>query len=680
MTSSDKQALELELEERQQNDGQVEKKVEAGEDGDDDSPAEREGWGNKMDFIMICIGFAVGLGNVWRFPYLVFKNGGGAFLVPYFISLIISGVPIFFLEISVGQMMQIGGISVWEIFPVLKGVGFAGATIAAIMCTYYIVICAWSFFYLFSSFTTNLPWGDCDNYWNNLYCNDPALQTEESNCSAPEGFFCTTNTSIYYNTSIGESPAQQFWERRALGISDGIDEIGGLRWDLVGCLALAWIVTYFCIWKGVKQTGKIVYFTALVPYAILTALLVRGLTLPGASKGIEFYVTPDWQRLKSPTVWIDAATQIFFSYSVGIGSLISLGSYNKVRNNSLVDTLVVGFVNAGTSLFAGFVIFAILGFMADQQGVEVADVVDQGPGLTFIAYPTAVYYMPGGPAWAVVFFAMLIMLGLDSQFAILEGLVTSIMDEFPQYNLRQNRAVFLVVVCSMDFLLGLLCVTEGGMYFFQLMDTYGASGICLLWVALWECLAISYGYGIKKFYYKLSENIGFTPGWYWPLCWAGLAPAVSLGIFLFSLIDYQPAMYGEDYYYPIWGEVIGWLMAIVSMQWIPTYAIYIFLTTPGTFKERIHSITSPKIKPAKAPELDDNLTVSVEGAKSDLSDSLNANTLPPPVYNELVVEDEKKGAKSNGGVDNTAFTGEYEKKNGVSTNGGLENKAFSGDN
>ncbi|XP_072181873.1 sodium- and chloride-dependent GABA transporter 2-like [Diadema setosum] len=650
MVSSDKQALEMS--EREIEKGGDHKK----EKGDDEvQEVEREGWGNKMDFIMICIGFAVGLGNVWRFPYLVFKNGGGAFLIPYFISLFLCGVPVFFLEISIGQMLQVGGISVWEIYPVLKGVGFAGATIAAIMCTYYIVICAWSFFYLFSSFTSELPWGDCHNSWNDQYCLDPALQ---ENCTAPsQDLFCSYNDSslehvVYLNRSVSESPAQQFWEKRALGISDGIDDIGGLRWDLVGCLALAWIVTYFCIWKGVKQTGKIVWFTALVPYAILFALLIRGLTLPGAQKGIEFYVTPEWELLKTPTVWVDAATQIFFSYSVGIGSLISLGSYNKVRNNALIDTLVVGFVNAGTSLFAGFVIFAILGFMAHEQGVEVKDVVDEGPGLTFVAYPTAVYNMPGGPAWSVIFFAMLIMLGLDSQFAILEGLVTSLMDEFPQYNLRQNRAIFLVVVCGIDFLLGLLCVTEGGMYFFQLMDSYGASGMCLLWVTIWECVIISYGFGLKKFYSIISKNMGFTPGWYWPLCWAGFAPAVSLGIFLFSLIDYQPARYGEDYYYPIWGEILGWLMAICSMQWVPVYAVYIFLTTPGSFMERMRKITSPRIQPAKAE--DDDQTISIEGNRSEGSDSLNANTISPPIYN-VAVEDEKK---ANGGVENVAFSGD----------------------
>ncbi|XP_071491346.1 sodium- and chloride-dependent GABA transporter 1-like [Diadema antillarum] len=603
---------------------------------------ERTGWGNKMDFIMACIGYAVGLGNVWRFPYLVHKNGGGAFLIPYFISLVLCGVPIFFMEVCLGQQLQTGGISVWEIYPVLKGVGFAGATISAILNTYYIVICAWSLLYFFYSFRSTLVWGDCDNYWNDINCNDPELQV---NCSAPTGFFCTTN-GTFVNKSIGQSPAQQFWENRVLGISDGIDEIGSLRWDLVGCLALGWILTYFCIWKGVKQTGKIVYFTALIPYAILLALLIRGVTLPGSQDGIDYYLTPEWERLKTPTVWIDAATQIFFSYGVGIGSLISLGSYNPIRNNSVIDTVVVGIVNAGTSLFAGFVTFAILGFMAHEQGVPVAEVVDQGPGLTFVAYPTAVYYMPGAPAWAILFFAMLIMLGLDSQFCVVEGLATSLMDEFPKSGFRQHRAKFLAVFCLADFLLGLLCVTEGGMYFFQLMDLYGASGIPLLWVAFWECVSVSYGYGIKKFYRRITDSIGFTPGWYWPLSWAALTPAISMGIFLFSLIDYQSAKYGEDYYYPIWGEIMGWMMAICSMQWIPIYAIYLLLTTPGSFKERCSIITTPRITPPD-PD-DDNHTLSVEGNGSDGSDSIKNNTSMPPNYDTAVGETdlEKDGKAS----------------------------------
>ncbi|XP_033120071.1 sodium- and chloride-dependent GABA transporter 1-like [Anneissia japonica] len=565
-------------------------KYEYEDDDHEDGEEEREGWGSKLDFIMTCIGYAVGLGNVWRFPYLVYKNGGGAFLIPYFISLVVCGVPLFMMEITMGQLLTTGGIGAWDVFPVLKGVGFAAISISAILNIYYIVIVSWSLFYLFASFQSELPWGTCSNSWNDIYCNDVALQ----NGTRGTGYFKAINGSLY-PVSVGESPAQQYWEKRVLQISPGIDDIGSLQWELVGCLALAWVLTYACLWKGVAQTGKIMWFTALIPYGILTALLIRGLTLEGHQDGIEYYITPDWERLTTPTVWIDAATQIFFSYGIGIGSLIALGSYNPYRNNSLIDTIVVGVVNAGTSLFAGFVIFSILGFMANELGVPVSEVVSEGPGLTFIAYPTAVYQMPLVPQlWSVIFFLMLIMLGLDSQFCVVEGFVTSVMDYWPEYKLRENRTVFLMVVCIIDFLLGLVCVTEGGMYFFELMNSYGVSGMCLLWVAMWESVAISYGLGIKKYFSAVCTMLGFSPGIFWPFCWSVTAPLASLGIFIFALVDYQHATYGENYYYPVWGEILGWFMALASMQWIISYAVYLFLTTRGSFSERWAIVTTNK--------------------------------------------------------------------------------------
>ncbi|PIK54916.1 putative sodium- and chloride-dependent GABA transporter 2 [Apostichopus japonicus] len=606
-----------------------------------DSKVSRESWGSKLDFIMACIGFAVGLGNVWRFPYLCHKNGGGAFLIPYFVSLFACGFPMFFMEVMFGQLLQTGGITVWYIYPILKGVGYASAVISAIVCCYYIVICSWAFFYMFQSFTLHLPWGDCKGDWTDIYCNDPDLQKNITDAK----YFLTTNGTLL-DIELGQSPAQQFWEKRVLDISSGIDDVGGVRWELLGCLVLSWVLTYFCIWKGVRQTGKIVWFTALIPYIILTVLLIRGLTLEGSVDGIIYFIKPDFSRLKSPTVWIDAATQIFFSYGIGMGSLISLGSYNPYKNNSFIDTVAVAAVNSFTSIFAGFVIFASLGFMAKQLNVDVSVVADSGPGLAFIAYPTAVYNMPGSWIWSIIFFAMLIMIGLDSQFTILEGLVTSIMDEFPSLNLREHRAKFVGVVCLVEFLFGTLCITKGGMYIFQLFDSYGASGFCLLWIATWECAAVAWGYGVKKFYKNVSDMLGFTPGWYFPVCWVFVSPVVSFGIFLFSLIDYQPATYGEDYYYPVWGNIIGWILAIISMHWLPSYALYLFLITPGSLRERWDILKQPTIFPQ-----DDSAAVTISVTNSSESGS-STNVSKPPTYSS---------ATEHEAYENTAFEKEEEK-------------------
>lgn len=598
----------------------------------------REGWSNKMDFVVACIGYAVGLGNVWRFPYLCYKNGGGAFLVPYFISLFCCGIPLFLLEISLGQVFQQGGITVWKMFPILKGIGYSAFTVAVFLCTYYIVICGWAFFFLFSSFTRNLPWGDCHGYWTDEFCNDPAIQE-----NATEGYFISTNGSEIVN-GLGESPAQQFWERRVLSISSGIDEVGSIRWELLGCLVLAWALCYVCICRGVKQTGKIVYFTALCPYVILTVLLIRGATLPGAKNGIYYFITPTWEKLTSPTVWVDAATQIFFSYGVGVGSLISLGSYNDVRNNCFVDTIIVGTVNACTSLYAGFVTFSVLGYMAHELNVDVRDVVDEGPGLTFVSYPTAVQTIPGSFVFSIIFFAMLLMLGLNTQFCVLEGIVTSIMDEFPQYNLRKRRKLLLFVICVIGCLLGIPCVTEGGIYVLQLYDSYGASGMCLLWVATWECVCVSYGYGIKRFYREISNMLGFQPGRFWVIAWALLTPAISAGIFIFSLADYQPAKYGSDYTYPTVGQTIGLLMAVAVIQWVISVAAWSFFQAKGSVKKRSLHVTYPQVAPAL--QIDPASLLS----SVDVNNTVNTSEiqLVEQTSNGFIRKDSDQSAHSNG--------------------------------
>uniref|UniRef100_A0A671QRA1 Transporter n=1 Tax=Sinocyclocheilus anshuiensis TaxID=1608454 RepID=A0A671QRA1_9TELE len=233
-------------------------------------PQAREQWSNKLEFLLAVAGHIIGLGNVWRFPYLCYKNGGGAFFVPYVLFLFTCGIPLFFLETSLGQFTSQGGITCWrKICPLFEGLGYGSQVVVLYTGIYYIIILAWAFLYLFSSFSSELPWASCNNYWNTGI--------------SPE---CD---SIFFA-----------YRRRILGLSEGIEQIGNVRWDLALCLLLAWIICYFCVWKGVKSTGKVVYFTATFPYLMLVVLLVRGLTLPGAKNGITFYLYPDPTRLTDP--------------------------------------------------------------------------------------------------------------------------------------------------------------------------------------------------------------------------------------------------------------------------------------------------------------------------------------------------------------------------------------------
>ncbi|XP_062317326.1 solute carrier family 6 member 6b isoform X1 [Osmerus eperlanus] len=552
------------------------------EDEAEGKPPQREKWASKLDFLLSVAGGFVGLGNVWRFPYLCYKNGGGAFLIPYFIFLFGGGLPVFFLEVALGQFTSEGGITCWEkLCPIFTGIGYASVVIVSLLNIYYIVILAWGLYYLFQCFQPELPWARCNQPWNTPNCVEDTVRKNKT-------LWLAANVTNF------TSPVTEFWERNVLSISSGIDDLGPVKWDLALCLLAVWVICFFCIWKGVKSTGKVVYVTATFPFLMLIILLIRGVTLPGASVGIKFYLYPDLARLKDPEVWIDAGTQIFFSYAICLGAMTSLGSYNKYKYNCYRDCLLLGALNSGTSFVSGFAIFSVLGFMAQEQGVDIADVAESGPGLAFIAYPKAVSMMPLPTFWAILFFIMLLLLGLDSQFVEVEGQITSLVDLYPSF-LRKGyrREIFIAIVCSVSYLLGLSMVTKGGMYVFQLFDYYAASGVCLLWVAFFECIAVAWVYGADNFYDAIEDMIGYRPNPWMKWSWTVITPALCVACFVFSLVKYKPLTYNKIYEYPDWSIGVGWTLALASMICIPMVVVIKIIQSDGPLIERIKAVAAP---------------------------------------------------------------------------------------
>uniref|UniRef100_A0A7N6ACZ0 Transporter n=1 Tax=Anabas testudineus TaxID=64144 RepID=A0A7N6ACZ0_ANATE len=492
------------------------------------TPSGRSG-PSKLDFVLSVAGGFVGLGNVWRFPYLCYKNGGGAFLIPYFIFLFGGGLPVFFLEVALGQFTSEGGITCWEkLCPIFTGIGYASIVIVSLLNIYYIVILAWGVYYLFQCFQPELPWAKCNQPWNTARCTEDTYRKNKT-------------LWVAANASNLTSPVTEFWEHNVLGITNGIEEMGPIKWDLALCLLLVWVICFFCIWKGVKSTGK---------------------------------------------VWIDAGTQIFFSYAICLGAMTSLGSYNKYKYNCYRDCLLLGALNSGTSFVSGFAIFSVLGFMAQEQGVDIADVAESGPGLAFIAYPKAVTMMPIPTLWAILFFVMLLLLGLDSQFVEVEGQITSLVDLYPSF-LRKGyrREVFIAIICCISYLLGLTMVTKGGMYVFQLFDYYAASGVCLLWVAFFECVAVAWVYGVDNFYDALEDMIGYRPNPWMKWSWTVITPLLCMSCFIFSLVKYKPLTYNKIYEYPDWAIGIGWALALASMICIPMVVVIKIIQSDGPLIE-----------------------------------------------------------------------------------------------
>ncbi|XP_013792459.1 sodium- and chloride-dependent GABA transporter 1-like, partial [Limulus polyphemus] len=468
-------------------------------------------------------------------------------------------------------------------------IGFASMTMIGLCNIYYIVLIAYTLFYLINSFQRHLPWERCGNIWNSKNC-----------FAAGDNITKLTARNLTLNETV--SPAKEYWDNQVLGLTAGIHDIGSVRMELVLLLLLAWVLVYMVIWRGLHQSGKIIWFTALFPYVLLLVLFGRGITLEGASKGLIYYVKPEFDKLTDPQVWVKAGTQVLFSYGIGIGANVALGSYNKYHHNFHRDSLIVCCISSGTSLFSGLVIFSVLGHMAHVQHKDVSEVARSGPGLAFLAYPEVVVRLPLAPLWAVLFFLMLIVLGTDSQFCTVEAFVTGVVDEFPNV-LRPRRKLFTFLVVILQFLLGIPLVTQGGQYLFQLMDDFSASGVTLLTVVFFEIVGFAWIYGTKQICLNIQDMTGFHPNYYFTLSWMVAAPVVIVGIFLFSVLKYEGVTYANTYKYPWWGEMLGWGMSLAAIIWIPCYAIYYLMTTSGTLKTRLKKGLSPVMVPTYEKEV-----------------------------------------------------------------------------
>uniref|UniRef100_F7CIM7 Transporter n=1 Tax=Equus caballus TaxID=9796 RepID=F7CIM7_HORSE len=511
-----------------------------------DQNLKRGNWGNQIEFVLTSVGYAVGLGNVWRFPYLCYRNGGGAFMFPYFIMLIFCGIPLFFMELSFGQFASQGCLGVWRISPMFKGVGYGMMVVSTYIGIYYNVVICIAFYYFFSSMTHVLPWAYCNNPWNTPDCTGVLDASNLTNGSRPATL--PSNLSHLLNHSLQRtSPSEEYWRRYVLKLSDDIGNFGEVRMPLLGCLGVSWVVVFLCLIRGVKSSGK---------------------------------------------VWGDAASQIFYSLGCAWGGLITMASYNKFHNNCYRDSIIISITNCATSVYAGFVIFSILGFMANHLGVDVSRVADHGPGLAFVAYPEALTLLPISPLWSLLFFFMLILLGLGTQFCLLETLVTAIVDEVGNEWILKKKTYVTLGVAVAGFLLGIPLTSQAGIYWLLLMDNYAAS-FSLVVISCIMCVSIMYIYGHRNYFQDIQMMLGFPPPLFFQICWRFVSPAIIFFILIFTVIQYQPITYNH-YQYPGWAVAIGFLMALSSVICIPLYALFQLCRTDGdTLLQRLKNATKP---------------------------------------------------------------------------------------
>ncbi|OOS08015.1 neurotransmitter:Na+ symporter, NSS family [Moraxella cuniculi DSM 21768] len=356
---------------------------------------QRESWSARSGFILAAIGSAVGLGNIWRFPYVSYENGGGAFFLPYLIALITAGFPLLFLDYVVGQKYKGAPPTAYRrMVKSAEGIGWWQVAVCTVIGIYYASVLSWAGNY--TLFAVNQAWGE-----------------------DPQTFFFEEYLHNASELSLSFAP------------------------NLFISLLVVWVVVLFIMYggirKGVELSNKIFIPLLVVLFGVMVA---KAITLPGASVGMETFFTPNWQAMTDPKVWLAAYGHVFFSMSIGFGIMVTYASYLQKNANLTGSGLVVGFANSSFELLAGIGIFSVLGFMAQASGVPVSEVVKGGIGLAFIAFPKIISTMgDAGTIIGVLFFASLFIAGLTSMASILQVPISACQDKF---GWSKNKSVTIV--------------------------------------------------------------------------------------------------------------------------------------------------------------------------------------------------------------------------------------------
>ncbi|XNY99594.1 sodium-dependent transporter [Micrococcus luteus] len=401
----------------------------------------REEFGGRWAFILAAIGSAVGLGNIWRFPYVAYENGGGAFVIPYLVALFTAGIPILFFDYAIGHRFRgAPPLAFRRLDRKAEWIGWFQVFICFVIAVYYAAIIGWAIMYTW--FSTDRAWGD-----------------------DPEGFLFKDHLQM------SENPMPSF------------DFVPGVFWPMLA----VWVICILCMGFGVRKGIAVVSMVGMPLLVIMfIVLVVVAVTLPGAAIGLNAFFTPDWSALLEPGVWIAAYGQIFFSLSVGFGIMITYSSYLKKRTNLTGSGLVVGFSNSGFEVLAGIGVFSALGFMAQASGVQVTDVVASGIGLAFVAFPTLISQAPMGALIGVLFFGSLVVAGFTSLISILEVVVAAVKDKL---GLGRWATVIIVVGGCAAISMTLFSTTSG----LQLLDTSDAfiNNLGIVGAALAACLTVA---------------------------------------------------------------------------------------------------------------------------------------------------------------------------------------------
>ncbi|ODS11815.1 sodium-dependent transporter [Vibrio scophthalmi] len=448
----------------------------------------REQWGSRAGFILAAVGSAIGLGNIWRFPYMAYENGGGAFFIPYLFAMITAGIPFMILEFSMGQKYRGSAPkTLSKIHAKFEWLGWFQVGVAAVIAVYYVAVIGWAISYFGMSFTQS--WG--------------------------------TDTNAFF-----------FSEYLKLGGDNSPTALGSIQWNIAGAMLLAWAITYAAIVGGVKsgieRASKI-----MMPILFIMVLLLIGrmIFLPGALDGVNYMFEPDFSKIWDVKVWAAAYGQIFFTLSIGFAIMLAYSSYLPEKSDITNNAFMTVLINCGFSILAGIMIFSVLGYMAQEQGKPITEVVSAGVGLAFVTLPAAINLLPAPYILGPLFFLALVVAGLSSHISIMEAVTSAIIDKL---NWSRKKAANIVigtgVVVSMAF------ATNGGLLLLDLVDHF-ANNIGIMFGGLVEIVLMAWLLNkVPSVREYVNSTSDFTIGQWFDICLRFITP-VMLAVILATKIQ-----------------------------------------------------------------------------------------------------------------------------------------------
>lgn len=473
---------------------------------------QKEQWGSRVGFILAAVGSAIGLGNIWRFPYQAFDNGGGAFLIPYFVALLTAGIPIIILEFSLGHKMRGGApLTFARLNRKFEWLGWWQAAISFVIAVYYVAVIGWAISYIGFSFT--LAWS-----------------------GEPVSFF------------VGEF----------LGLTEGPFQLGGIRWPILATVVVAWIVSFLALFAGVKrgiERANKVFMPVLI--FLLLVILVRGVTLPGAGAGLDMLFKPDFSRILDGSVWVAAYGQIFFTLSIAFAIMITYSSYLPEKSDIVNNGFITALLNSGFSILAGIAIFSIVGYLQQQSGGELPENLS-GVFLAFATIPAAINQLPTMSVLVgVLFFVALTFAGLSSFISINEVVVRSLSDKLNAP--RKKVVVWYTVIAG---LVSVVFTTGAGLYILDIVDYFiNQFGVAIS--ALVEVVMIGYLFRLSELREHANGISDFRIGPWWNVMIKVVTPII-LGISVVqNFVQNFQSNYGE--YGTLQVLLLGWLVALVVL-------------------------------------------------------------------------------------------------------------------